>query len=181
MLNYTENYQLPQWVESDRVLMDDFNAANAKVDQALFKLEQKSLFVKLKEVTVSSQTRDVTLDISGIDWGAYQYVLLDADLKGSGDCELRLNGSTEYWYMRLTDTAGSGKGIAYTGIPHHLWARFFVGKDASNSAMCVSLGSYFCYCAKGPAYQDITTIQLMTTYEGYYIYAGAKLTFWGMK
>ena len=34
-MNYTENYQLPQWVESDRVLMDDFNDMTEKIDTAL--------------------------------------------------------------------------------------------------------------------------------------------------
>ena len=34
-MNYTQNYQLCQWVETDRVLMDDFNADNAKIDAAL--------------------------------------------------------------------------------------------------------------------------------------------------
>ena len=34
-MNYTENYQLNQWVESDRVLMKDFNADNTKIDAAL--------------------------------------------------------------------------------------------------------------------------------------------------
>ena len=34
-MNYTENYQLPQWVESDRVLMEDFNTANSKIDAVL--------------------------------------------------------------------------------------------------------------------------------------------------
>ena len=34
-MNYTENYQLPQWEETDRVLMEDFNAAMSKVDQGM--------------------------------------------------------------------------------------------------------------------------------------------------
>ena len=33
-MNYTENYQLPQWEETDRVLMADFNAAVAAVKEA---------------------------------------------------------------------------------------------------------------------------------------------------
>ena len=33
--NKTENYQLSQWVKSDQVLMEDFNADNAKIDAAL--------------------------------------------------------------------------------------------------------------------------------------------------
>ena len=34
-MNYTQNYQLPQWVESDRVLMDDFNDMTGKLETAL--------------------------------------------------------------------------------------------------------------------------------------------------
>ncbi len=33
--NFTENYQLSQWVKSDQVKMEDFNADNAKIDAAL--------------------------------------------------------------------------------------------------------------------------------------------------
>lgn len=31
-MNYTTNYHLPQWVESDRILMEDFNAAMSSID-----------------------------------------------------------------------------------------------------------------------------------------------------
>ena len=34
-MNYTTNYHLPQWVESDRILMEDFNDAMAGIDQGL--------------------------------------------------------------------------------------------------------------------------------------------------
>ena len=34
-MTYTQNYQLPQWVKSDRIMMDDFNDANSKIDAAL--------------------------------------------------------------------------------------------------------------------------------------------------
>ena len=33
--NQTQNYQLSQWVKSDQVKMEDFNADNAKIDGAL--------------------------------------------------------------------------------------------------------------------------------------------------
>ena len=32
---HTTNYQLNQWAKPDRVMMDDFNADNAKIDAAL--------------------------------------------------------------------------------------------------------------------------------------------------
>ena len=31
-MNYTTNYHLPQWVESDRILMEDFNEAMSDID-----------------------------------------------------------------------------------------------------------------------------------------------------
>ena len=34
-MNYTTNYHLPQWVETDRLLMDDFNDAYSAIDTAL--------------------------------------------------------------------------------------------------------------------------------------------------
>ena len=34
-MNYTTNYHLPQWVESDRIMMEDFNAAMAGIDQGI--------------------------------------------------------------------------------------------------------------------------------------------------
>ena len=34
-MNYTQHYQHPQWVDSDRILMDDFNTAMDKIDQGL--------------------------------------------------------------------------------------------------------------------------------------------------
>ena len=31
-MEYTTNYHLPQWVESDRIMMEDFNEAMAAID-----------------------------------------------------------------------------------------------------------------------------------------------------
>jgi len=34
-MNYTENYQLPQWEKTDRILMEDFNEAMTKLDETM--------------------------------------------------------------------------------------------------------------------------------------------------
>ena len=34
-MDYTTNYHLPQWVESDRILMEDFNQAMAAIDSGI--------------------------------------------------------------------------------------------------------------------------------------------------
>ena len=34
-MNYTKNYHLPQWVETDRIMMEDFNDAMSDIDEGL--------------------------------------------------------------------------------------------------------------------------------------------------
>ena len=34
-MNYTQNYQLPQWEKTDRIMMDDFNNAFGRLETAL--------------------------------------------------------------------------------------------------------------------------------------------------
>ena len=34
-MDYTTNYHLPQWVESDRIMMEDFNEAMAAIEKGL--------------------------------------------------------------------------------------------------------------------------------------------------
>ena len=34
-MNYTTNYHLPQWVETDRIMMEDFNDAMSDIDQGI--------------------------------------------------------------------------------------------------------------------------------------------------
>lgn len=42
-MNQTANYQLNQWNETDRILMTDFNADNAKLDAALAAIASNSV------------------------------------------------------------------------------------------------------------------------------------------
>ena len=37
-MDYTANYQLPVWAETDRILMDDFNDLTETIDEALTEL-----------------------------------------------------------------------------------------------------------------------------------------------
>ena len=41
-MNYTKNYRLPQWVKSDRIMMDDFNAAMSSMESGMTRAEGKA-------------------------------------------------------------------------------------------------------------------------------------------
>ena len=68
-MNQTENYNLSQWAKTDRILMVDFNADNAKIDAALGgKLE----FVELMDVTETLE--NATYWNLPLDFKLYDYV-----------------------------------------------------------------------------------------------------------
>lgn len=91
----TTNYGLPQWEGSDRVLRTDFNEAMADIDAALqanadaidaeeaaraaavTELSNRSRFTKLKEINIAANTTRVEIDLTEIDWSAWDKIHLD--------------------------------------------------------------------------------------------------------
>ena len=61
--NQTANYALSQWVKSDQVRMEDFNADNAKLDAALKAAEQRSasLDAKIDAAAAAAEQRSAAL------------------------------------------------------------------------------------------------------------------------
>ena len=83
----TDHFQLNQWEKPDRVLMEDFNADNARLDAALQTLTERPTITKLNTFTVDRPITGAAvfdMDVSGIDWGAWQYIFADFQLQGSG-------------------------------------------------------------------------------------------------
>ena len=126
-MNKTPNYQLNQWAKSDRVLMDDFNADNAKLDAAL-KANADAIsaetsarisavqaeasarasavqaardacpLVVLSTITLPYSMSRYDLNLANIDWNAYGEIIIYMVLKGSG-IKVLLNGLTGSHYF----------------------------------------------------------------------------------
>ena len=62
-MNQTANYQLNQWESTDRILMADFNADNAKLDAAL-KAQSDAIAAKAAQSTVAALTQTVSTKAS---------------------------------------------------------------------------------------------------------------------
>ena len=66
---HTEHYQLSQWERSDKVLMDDFNADNAKLDAALASKAEAAAVSALAQAVAGkadqSALTSVTQTVSG--------------------------------------------------------------------------------------------------------------------
>ena len=91
----TDYLQLNQWQPEDPVLRTDFNADNQKIDAAFAAVP----LVKLKEVVTQQDAQQVDVDVSDIDFDAYDEVIVyvefeNATASGSPSpyCYLQVNG-----------------------------------------------------------------------------------------
>jgi len=92
--NKTANLGLSQWEAADAVQMADFNADNAKIDEALGGLMAggSSPWVKLMDVEVKQDNSKVSLDLSRIEAEGIMALEIYADLNGDYNYSMLLNG-----------------------------------------------------------------------------------------
>lgn len=134
-MNHTANYKLPQWVEDDRILMEDFNQAFKNLEDGLTAaksaadgaataaeqgqqgvttltprvtaLEQAVKLVKLGTIQADS-AGTYSLDLSGNDFSAFSNLILDCTISGlySG-AVLFINGDLAGNYHVGSDSAST--------------------------------------------------------------------------
>ena len=66
-MKYTEHYQLNQWDAADRVLREDFNRDNKKIDAAITALRSACPRNKLAEITTDTEATQIDTDLSAYD------------------------------------------------------------------------------------------------------------------
>ena len=110
----TTNYQLNQWAKSDRVMMDDFNADNAKIDAAL-KANADAIaaettariaddpYPTICEVVTAQAKAQVSMDLSAVDLTEYSHIDLTIDppapVSSSYSVLVRPNGLTSGYQL----------------------------------------------------------------------------------
>ena len=119
----TEYLQLNQWQPEDPVLRTDFNADNQKLDAALAAVP----LVKLKEVVTQQDAQQVDVDVSDIDFDAYDELIVYAEFENataSGSpspyCYLQVNGvadASEERYGYNNSGREKGNSLDDIGMP----------------------------------------------------------------
>ena len=113
--NHTANYQLNQWAKADRVMMDDFNADNTKIDAAL-KANADAItaettarvagdaacpIVKLVDYVNPRAAAQINLSTTGFSLSDFVELWVYADLEPSDEkCRLRLNNISANSYRQ---------------------------------------------------------------------------------
>lgn len=97
----TTNYQLNQWDAEDRILREDFNQDNKKLDDAIAALRDASPLVKLRDVTLSSPQSKLEVSLSGLDLTPYRELWIFPRFSASTTAEsyinVTLNDLSEYF------------------------------------------------------------------------------------
>ena len=202
--NHTTNYNLNLWEANDKFVREEFNEntskldaaikavdtkANTKADQTALTAEtnartaavqslesRKAGFVLLKEVSVSSQVTELNINVSDINWGAWQYVFMDIEMSGHGRMKLLPNGSTAAYYnsgSNYNSGAIYAQDIGTGGVR----LRFDICKrpDWIVRAMAYNMHGY-----ASLSYQDLSSIKITANdFSSYYIGSGT-VRFWGL-
>ena len=108
-MQHTQNYQLSRWAKDDRIMMEDFNADNEKIDAALkanadavgalqtgkadaaataaaiSAVEQSVKFVKLAAPQVTTELDEsIVFDLSALNMTDYQALMVIAAVEANG-------------------------------------------------------------------------------------------------
>ena len=80
-MKQTEHYGLSQWELTDRILMEDFNADNLKIAQALAgKLDRAELFYTLGSPS-EKPSGNLSLNLAVIPWADWEFVALHVSFR----------------------------------------------------------------------------------------------------
>ena len=114
-MDYTANYQLPVWAETDRILMDDFNDMTETIDQAL--AGKVGTMEHIQTVTATRNASVLEIDLTDFDWSGWNILFFQFRCNGdsySNTLQMHLSGAGIGNLAELT-RRGNMLGILFPG------------------------------------------------------------------
>ena len=165
--NKTTNYQLNQWAKTDRIMMDDFNSDNAKLDAALAGKRESSRLL-LSAVVNEEGQNTIDLDLSAIEWDKWEQITVLSQV------QTRIGYNTDSVGLSL-DGAGWNTLAALSPIKFmelHLFPR----RNKSGTIHGLFFPGGTVHLGNG-TYESLTKLSVYT--RGDYIKVGSSVTVWG--
>ena len=72
----TANYELNQWDPGDRILREEFNGDNVRIDAAIAAVKAGNYYELLADVTTAQSCMQLDLDLSEIDFTRYSQLIV---------------------------------------------------------------------------------------------------------
>ena len=182
-LNQTANYQLCQWDPTDRILMEDFNSDNSKIDAALKaqadtleSLSQKAGGRLLETLKTSASGTTCEFRLDGVDWSAWREVHLVADPYTDSGAVVTVYACGSNAVMCVLSGNTSADRAQHASLGHMVLYPLF---DPRNRATVIDL------CEGemrdvGYQFSNLTYVRMIVN-NGHTLKAGTALEIWGAK
>lgn len=169
----TAQFGLNQWEMSDRIQMDDFNADNAAIEAALVRVERRSAFHTILDVTTTEDLKNAAWPLN-IDWTEWKSVTI----------EIMPAEGSQTMVLGYSDSASSA--IRYLEPSWNVMLGFPGGfPDAVLSLVCMNGAGALQGCAPGSktCYRHFTHIGLFSRsgYADSILKAGSRILVRGEK
>ena len=177
-MNQTTNYQLSQWEPTDRILMSDFNADNAKIDAALAgKVGRGQL---IRSITTEASASVVSFDLSDLNWNDWEQVALFFGYRAVWSAE-----ASSYLYCDVNEGAITTYCSAGTGLarsqPNPFQLIFLPRHDAAGQVRTVCFGSPGGAGVAECTYSELEQVRIFYMGESRNFPIGMELSLWGVK
>ena len=169
----TAQFGLNQWEMSDRIQMDDFNADNAAIEAALARVERRSAFHTILDVTTTEDLKNAAWPLN-LDWSDWKRVTI----------EIMPAEGSQTMVLGYSDSASSA--IRYLEPSWNVMLGFPGGfPDAVLSLVCMNGAGALQGCAPGSktSYRHFTHIGLFSRsgYADSILKAGSRILVRGEK
>ena len=188
-MEQTSNYQLSQWEAQDRILREDFNTNNMKLDQALAEINATNSYVKVLDVTLAADTPSWTIDMSSIDLRDYQKLILYPRLirNGTQYANLHINQDSETCgnIPATSNSSTSRQGIGFMEVTlmyvlPYLFVSCYGIKNLSSSSELWEYKYAPTPLADGVYHLDTLDIEVQTQ-QGQLVLAGSTIQIYGLQ
>ena len=180
----TQHYGLCQWDAEDRILREDFNRDNEKIEEALKEFQGALPYVKLLDVTTEAEAQQVDLDVSQIDFSPYRRFELEAEIATDGKTmRVLVNGLSEgYLYHNSNGQERSCNYLAEVGTCRFCFlSRYNADEQISGMNPWWSrYGFEDRYCVAPITWRELTAVNLIAG-NGGKIPAGSRFQLFGLK
>lgn len=179
-MNKTPNYGLNQWEPADRILMEDFNADNTKIEAALDgKLGRSQL---IRTVRDESRTQTVKVDLSDVDWNEWEYVAVTFDHPLIEGAITDLGGylrSRKGGYIYAPSSVDARGTYICKTAPGPLFLVFFPRHDSANPIQSICVAKTSSFAASQTSFADLESLTF--SYINASLTSACTVTVWGVK
>ena len=188
-INQTANYQLNQWDPGDRILREEFNRDNARIDAAIARLEAACPYRTIKSVTMTETAVQVDIDVSDINWPEYVQVwMFIRNTPNSRDYLVRTNGKTSgYSSCEIGVGQVAANGFLLSGSTMERGFAIFqiAGPQSKVSALGFSFNETGANTAlegvSNVTWEELETLNILDRYNYPLIPAGTTFVFCGVR